>query len=437
MLGLYYNRLFNKYILKYKTHKINYFIKEITLMKLYKNLNQFLLILYIILYPILPTYGKYNSDIILYSLILLNIIGFIFIEKERINVRHHIKNIFKDKLFLSLLLLNFSMYLSAIVAINKKIAITNSIRFSFYVFIFYLISYTLKNKKQIFNIINAFIVTTVISSIVSIYQIFKLFSIDEPINSNNRIHSFLENSNNLGAYTILAIFILIMFMIKSEKKSFKIFFGFTTLLLLINIISSQSRNALIGLCIGIFLVAILYDKRFIILSIILPILLFIIPQSRLRILEILDPSQNISRFKIWEAAKMMIKDNPIFGVGYENFQVQYPIYVNNNPETLLYAEGYVALHPHNIFLKFQSELGILGTIAFILFISIAIITLIRLCISHTDKHISTIIIGITSGFIAFQCMNLIDNYYGAPKVLMTMFVVLGIANHYRLDWNNR
>ncbi|MBB6713549.1 O-antigen ligase family protein [Clostridium gasigenes] len=406
-------------------------------MKSYKKLNNLILLLFIILYPILPSYGKYTSDIILYILIFINITGFIFIKKERHNVIRNIKNISKDKLFLSLIFLNLTMYISVFAAMNKRLTITNSIRFSLYLFIFYLISYTVKNKKQISVILTAFISTAILSSLLSIYQIVKIAIIGDPIDKAHRISSFLENSNNLGAYTILSIFIVIMFMIKCNKKSTKIFFGFLSLLLLINIISSQSRNALIGLLIGSLLVSILYDKRFIILSIILPIILFIIPQSRLRILQIFDPKQNLSRFRIWESAKMMIKDNPISGIGYENFQINYPIYVADNKETLLVWDGFRTLHPHNIFLKIQSELGILGTIAFILFIFISILTLINLINKHTDKNSSTLLIGITSGFIAFQFMNLIDNFYGAPKVILSMFVILGISNYYKLEWYNR
>lgn len=406
-------------------------------MKSYKNLTNLLLISFIILYPILPSYGKYSSDIILYLLIILNITGFLFIKKERCNVIHNIKNIFKDKIFLSLILLNLTMYISVFIAMNKRLTITNSIRFSLYLFIFYLISYTIKNKRQISAILNAFLFTAILSSLLTIYQIIKIVIIGNSIDKTHRISSFLENSNNLGAYSILSIFIVIMFMIKCNKKSGKIFFGFLSLLLFINIIASQSRNALIGLFIGSLLVAILYDKRFIILSIILPIILFIIPQSRLRILQIFDPVQNVSRFKIWEAAKMMIKDNPIFGIGYENFQLNYPIYVGNNRGTLLVWDGFKTLHPHNIFLKIQCELGVLGTIAFILFICISLITLIKLSNKHTDKNISSIVIGITSGFIALQFMNLIDNFYGAPKVILSMFVILGISNYYKLEWYNR
>lgn len=401
-------------------------------MNIYKKLSNLLLVTFIILYPILPSYGKFSSDIILYLLILLSAIGFLFFEKERRNVKRSFKNFSNDKILISLILLNFTMYLSAFVAIDKHISITNSIRFSLYIFVFYLISYTVKSKKQIFTILNAFLFTAILSSIVTIVETIKVTISGNSIDNTHRVSSFLENSNNLGAYTILSIFIVIMLMIKSTKKSSKIFFGFLSLLLFINIISSQSRNALIGLFVGSLLVAILYDKRFIILSIILPIILFIIPQSRLRILQIFDPAQNVSRFKIWESAKMMIHDNPIFGIGYENFQINYPIYVGNNKETLMVWDGFRTLHPHNIFLKMQSELGILGTIAFISFLVITVVTLINLIRKNKNTHLSTILIGITSGFIALQFMNLIDNFYSAPKILLSMLVILGISNYYKL-----
>ncbi|MGL5352797.1 MAG: O-antigen ligase family protein, partial [Clostridium sp.] len=400
-------------------------------MNFYKKLNNFLLVTFVILYPILPTYGTFSSDIILYLLVLLNVVGFLFFEKERRNFKRSFKSFSNDKMLTSLVLLNLTMYISAFVAIDKRIVITNSIRFSLYIFIFYLISYTVKTKKQIFTILNAFVFTAVLSSIVTIIQTLSIATSGNSIDNAHRVSSFLENSNNLGAYTILSIFIVIMFMIKSTRKSTKVFFGFISLLLFINIISSQSRNALIGLFIGSLLVAILYDKRFIILSVILPIILLIIPQSRLRILQIFDPAQNVSRFKIWESAKMMIHDNPLFGIGYENFQINYPIYVSNNKEALTVWDGFRTLHPHNIFLKMQTELGILGTIAFMFFIAITIITLLTLIRNNRNNHVSTILIGITSGFVALQFMNLIDNFYGAPKVLLSMIIVLGISNYYK------
>lgn len=399
-------------------------------MKLYKSLNYILLMLFIISYPILPSYGVYNSDIIIYLLILINLSGFILIKEHRLSVLNIIKSIYKDKIFISLILLNFSMYFSTFIASNKRVAFTNSIRFSLYLFIFYLISYTIDNKKYISIITNTFLAVATFSSLISIYQIFKLVSIGEKLNNTNRVSSFLENSNNLGAYSLLAFFVVLMLIINSKKKSNKLFYMLCSILLLINIIFSQSRNALIGLIIGVLIIAILYDKRFIVASFIFTILLIIIPQSRARIIQIFDLSQNSSRFKIWETTKLMIKDNSLFGIGYENFQYQYPIYVNKDPNSLLVSENYIALHPHNIFLKFQVELGILGSVFLVLFLIFTIYSLMKLIRKCDNKYIANISIGILTGFISINFMNLIDNFYSAPKVLISILVLLGITNYY-------
>ena len=400
-------------------------------MRLYKCLNYILLLIFIISYPILPTYGKYTSDILIYLLISVNILSFLFVKEYRLKVLNIIKSIYEDKIFISLILLNLSMYLSTFIASNKRASFTNSIRFSLYLFIFYLISYTVENKKNIKLIIKSFIFTAIFSSIISIYQIIKLISIGESLNNtNNRISSFLENSNNLGAYSLLSFFIVLMLIINSKKKSFKIIYILCSVLLLINIVFSQSRNSLIGLIIGVLVIAILYDRRFIIASFIFPIVLLVIPQSRARIIQIFDFSQNSSRFKIWETTKLMIHDNPLFGIGYENFQFMYPTYVNNNPSSLLVSEGYIALHPHNIFLKFQVELGVLGSIFFIMFLLFTIYRIIKLIRKCDNKYISNLSIGFIAGFNSINFMNLIDNFYSAPKVLVSIIVILGIANYY-------
>lgn len=400
-------------------------------MNLYKNLNNTLLLLFIVLYPILPTYGKTNSNLIIYMLLCLQIIGFIFIKDERNQTILNLKIILKDKIFLSLILLNIIMYTSTFVALDKRISITHSIRFSFYLFIFYLISYTVNNKKNLRIVLNTFLFTSGLISIITIIQVITVKLSGNDINLLNRISSTLENPNNLGAYSIFSIFICLMIVINSKEKFSKKIYGSLVILSLFNIIVSQSRNALLALILGIFIISIFYNKRYIIFSAILPILLFIIPQSRERLLDIFDFSQNTSRFKIWGITKIMIENNnQLFGIGYENFGISYPIYIDSNPDYFV-RESLQAIHPHNIFLKIQVELGILGTIAFIIFIVASLFTLYKLILSSTNNFNKSIFIGIYVSFISFQFMNLVDSYYGSPKVIISMFIILGIANGYK------
>ena len=316
--------------------------------------------------------------------------------------------------------------MSTIVAEDKRVALIGSIRFSMYVFIYYSIAYKLKIKDKLNVIMLSFLGVASISGILSIIQLINLKLSHIQLSEEHRIASFLENPNNLGSYTILSIFIVLLLFLNEKEKKKKSILLISFILLIINIVLSESRNALLALFLGAVLVAIIYDKRALIFSILLPIIMFIIPQSRYRILDIFNPDQNSSRFKIWKSAELMIKDNPLFGSGYDNFAVKYPTYVYHNPDLLVHG-SYKAQHPHNIFLKIQSELGIIGTTLFILFLVLTLFTLYKYIKSTKDSKIKALLIGITISFITFQFMNLIDCYYSSLKVIITMFVILAIS----------
>lgn len=404
-------------------------------MNLYKKILYILLLIYITIYPILPTYGLINSDIILYCLALVYLIGLLIYKKERQNLFYIIKNIFNDNILLSIASLNLLMYLSVFIAIDKRAAFTNSIRFSMYIFVFYLISYKIKSLKQISTIIKCFIFTSFLSGIYSLIQIGYIFYLGYKIDPSIRISSFLENPNNLSAYSILSIFIVVSLLINSKNKKFKVLYASLLALLLVNIIFSQSRSALLAIVFGFLLFAILWNRKFLIVSVIIPLVLFIIPQSRVRFLQIFDASQNSSRLSIWKITKLIINDNPILGIGYENFSNSYSTYIKNNLSYSI-GEGYVAIHPHNIFLKFQVELGILGTLLFILFLTCIIFTFYRLFKTHIfNIENKILLIGFFTSFISFILMNLIDCYVSAPKIMMTFFILLGVLNYYKNKTN--
>lgn len=406
-------------------------------MKIYEKINFGLILSFVLLYPILPSYGLLSGTTLLYLLAFVELLGLLFISNIRKKFINTLKNLHKDKILSILLILNLLMYFSVFISYDKRLCITNSIRFTLYIFIFYSISYKIKDKNKIKILIYSFLAVSTLSGFVSLIQTIWLKINGGSVNSDHRLSSFLENPNNLGAYTMLSIFIVILLALKVKKRSYKLFFSISAALLFCNVVLSQSRNALIGLVIGVLLISVLYDKRFIIISFLIPIVLLILPQSRLRILEIFDFTQNSSRIKIWKTAKLMIKDNPIWGVGYENFSANYPNYIYHNPDLMIHG-SYKALHPHNVFLKFQVELGILGTIIFLAFIIITICQLFKLSRNkNLDSFTNIFITGSLISFITFISMNLLDCYFGSLKVITTLFVLLAFSNHYILKFKSK
>ncbi|WP_300379786.1 O-antigen ligase family protein, partial [Clostridium sp.] len=159
------------------------------------------------------------------------------------------------------------------------------------------------------------------------------------------------------------------------------------------------------------------------------LILLITPQSRDRLFSIFDSNQNSSRIKIWKLTEIMIKHKPFTGLGYGNFTLRYKDYIDSNP-TYLIGESYTPLHPHNILLKFQSELGILGTILLLIFTILTLYTLYKNIKNCNNSITKSILIGIMISFILFNFMNIIDCYYDTLKVITSMFILLGFSNMY-------
>ena len=75
-----------------------------------------------------------------------------------------------------------------------------------------------------------------------------------------------------------------------------------------------------------------------------------------------ERSSLASRFTIWKSAGLMIENNPLFGIGPGNFQEKYLEYQKYFPP---YLEWSVP-QPHNIFLAFWLESGLVGLIGFVI-----------------------------------------------------------------------
>jgi hypothetical protein len=70
-----------------------------------------------------------------------------------------------------------------------------------------------------------------------------------------------------------------------------------------------------------------------------------------------------SRLMIWNAAGEILKDNPLFGIGPGTFQDAYLSYTNKFNEPYL---EWAVPQPHNIFLAFYLQTGLIGFVGFIL-----------------------------------------------------------------------
>lgn len=402
-----------------------------------------LIYLYMIILPIAPSKYKYrsiplNGDAILAVIILMYFLRILLIKETRLKFVRGIKNFFTDYLTISLFILGFVMVISTFYSSDKKIALSESARFISYISLFFIIKYELNESNVLDNIIKIYIsVCFLIFSIGIIEYCFQTKIINMNSLTPDRIKSTLENSNNLAAFSILSVFPLIVLFLEQKKKIKKTLYFVVSILAIFNIVLSQSRNALIALAVGCLILCFVYSYKFIFAFVLMGGVAWMVPQIHSRILQIGDSRQNESRVKIWKMTFKMIKDQPIFGIGNGNFHNMYKEYLKSYPELSNTYGGNDIYHPHNIFLKFQSELGIAGAMAFIVVIISIPIKLKKFIKNINSNFYKSFYKGFFVSFLVFMFMNMIDNFFSAPKVISFFWILIAVTQSlmYNLHWN--
>lgn len=370
------------------------------------------------------------ADALLAVVLLVYILNIVRSKEYLIRFFKNIVDFFKRPFTFFMSLLLIVMLISTIYATDKSIALNESFRFFIYLSLGYLVIYELSDFKPLQMIINAFLISTLVLDVLGILQYFTKIGASVSLESVKRIEATLGNPNAFGAYLVVALFPCIMLFIYEKDKAKKILITLTCILSLINLELTLSRNAWLAFAIGLTLLTVIYNWKFLFLIAAGGGAALFIPQISARVKQFGDPTYNQGRLNIWKIAIKMIKDHPIRGVGNGNFSVLYDSYVAKYPEYwMLY---YVAYPTHNVYLKFFSELGIFGLLAFLLSIAFALKNLFVL-LRYTNGFIKYFFTGFLISALCMLLLNFFDNILYVPQVAvvfwMFLFAAEGIINN--------
>ena len=206
-----------------------------------------------------------------------------------------------------------------------------------------------------------------VAMLLSVYGIMQYFTrIGLPVewwgnaNEPRRALSVFEYPNALGLYlgSILAFLLPIIFTLKSKKYYLFYVLGVIGLLL------SLSRGgwlALVAACVVYAVIAAEKNVRLYILGCVLTVLVVVaaVPNLRYRvILPFVGEKSTVSRYSLWDTADKMISSSPVLGKGLFGFKTDFDSY-NTDPNLASLD------FPHNIFLNFWVETGLLGLLSFV------------------------------------------------------------------------
>lgn len=190
---------------------------------------------------------------------------------------------------------------------------------------------------------------------------------------DGRLEAFYSSPNYLAIYLSLGVFFGFYFLAKSffEKAYSKKFFAhlFLILLVLFALYFTYSYGAWLAIFVALFftIFAIIPQKKILLagLFFIIAIAIFIFQLNTPKFSSLINFSERssfASRMMIWDASFLMIKQNSVWGIGPGNFQDSYLALQKYFPPYLEWAVP----QPHNVFLAFWLQAGLMGLIGFFL-----------------------------------------------------------------------
>ncbi len=218
-------------------------------------------------------------------------------------------------------------------------------------------------RREMLNqtlLITALSFSTLSISIFGIFQKFTGFSLP----TDGRATSFFTSPNAVGLYLGPVIMLTIYLLIRENKSPKKIFFFSQFLIFFLSlavIFLTRSLGTIIAILSGILILLWLLNKRRLAVGL---LLLIIVAGALFSPVTNFITSKNQSsgnRLILWKYSAEFLTASPkkfVFGTGIRQFfrKVQKPHYNVKQMERLIY--------PHNIFLNFWTETGLLGLLSF-------------------------------------------------------------------------
>ncbi len=297
--------------------------------------------------------------------------------------------------------------------------------FFFPIILFYPIKFLLQNPISKARFIKWMLIVVGIFSLYGIIQYFTLVGLPSAWWGNSvepkRALSFFEYPNAFGLFLAPLLAFLLPFIfakpgLASGNRDW--FYRLYYLLGLGALVLTLSRGAWLGFLAAIVIFALIgankKTRQILVGGIILcAIIVFSFANLRYRVLlPFVGEKSSVSRLSLWQTAGKMIKDSPVLGKGLYGFPTNFAKY-NTDPN--LTELNY----PHNIFLNFWVETGLLGLISFL------VIVLVSLKQAWKYKGLANI--GIILFLVALLVHGLIDAPYLKNDLALLFWMVLALG----------
>ncbi len=369
-----------------------------------------------ILVVIILSYIAFTSELYEQSRTYLQLIStlllvILFLKEYGLVIKNYIK-FPKEMLFYTILLLAM-LFISTTFSFSPSTSLVTTIRMILFLFICYLFYALLVNEKNILTYIYSICIVSLTWGIRILIDLYNLGIQDYFKKILVRDVFSLQSSISYGSYTIfyisLSLLVALFFIKRFDSRNGKILLSIMIVFNILALILAHSRGIIMAAVLSISFLLItlkraVFIKSLILISTVSLIVFLAFPNLQDTVNIYLREYSLNQRDAYWETGFDIISDYPLFGLGAGLFDTYFYSYASSTHLNFFKNPGVVAgkPHPHNFFLYFMAENGILGLITalgfFILFFRLAYKAIILTRNINNDYYILSVsIMGIGIG----------------------------------------
>jgi putative inorganic carbon (HCO3(-)) transporter len=274
-------------------------------------------------------------------------------------------------------------------------------------------------KEGVIKILSFLAVSGIIAAVAGLFYYFF-----NELTYDGRLKAFFLSPNHLAMYLAPAGIIALGLFFNFKKYFYLLGFIICSIVIFL----TYSYGAWIGFGASILFLIFFFQKKIawrkkvlllIIIALLLPIFFFSQRNTeKFQNLDNFSRSSFESRIIIWKSSAAILKDHPFWGIGPGNFQNFYLDYQKKFPPYLEWAVP----QPHNLFLAFYLQCGLLGLIGFF--------WLIFLFFKKGFRGLWTLDFGLWTILLAIMLYilihGLIDTTYWKNDLSIIFWIVVGL-----------
>jgi O-antigen ligase len=301
--------------------------------------------------------------------------------------------------------------------------------------IFYAVLRTIScNRKTMILLVDTLLFAGFAISVIGLFMWFRGDSIITAEEGARRLTSVYGSPNNVGLILGRCIpFAMAMVLIKVDQKR-AIIAGVILLVMTVTVVLTKSAGAIfVGVPFAVAGILILVYRRRaarpLAIMLVISVIGLVIAFQSPRFTRLIDFSEGttFSRLRIWQSSLNMISDQPLTGVGLDQFLYEYRgKYIL--PDA--WEEPDIS-HPHNVILDFWTRLGIMGVL---LFIAIQIefwrntYNKYKKYLLDDDRLILAITVGLMGSMLNLLAHGLVDNSVYVLDLVYVFVLMLGLMS---------